>query len=302
MLLAVGIALLIKGSDLLVDSAEKLALGVGVPVLIVGFTLVAAGTSVPELVVGLNAVLQGVGDVVPGNVVGANIANLCLILGVAALVRPLVVRKSIVRFDIPAVVVISVLIALLALDGTIGGADGLVLLAAAAVYFYFILRTLKQTHPPSAERKRPRLIDIALLAAGIIAVMAGGKITLDTAVGIAVSIGVSPYLIGLTVISIGTTLPELATSVTASHKGSGDLVLGNCLGSFSFNALVILGLCSLINPLPIPGFLDIAVMGIVAAMLMPLILRGYVLDKQEGALLVTFYVLYIAYQILMSGI
>jgi cation:H+ antiporter len=296
-LLAVGIGLLVKGSDLLVDAAEKLALAAGIPVLIVGFTLVAAGTSVPELVVGLNASFGGLGEVVVGDVVGSNIADLCLVLGVAALVRPVKVEPSLMRLDIPAIVTVSLLFLVLAFDGVIGRMDGLVLLAAAVIYFGLILKKLKETRQPAGKPGSAGLPDVALLLAGIAAVVIGGKVTLDTAVTIANAAGVSPYLIGLTVIAVGTSLPELATSAVASRKGSGDLVLGNNLGSFSFNALVITGLCALISPLPVPDFLDLAVMAMAGALLVPLILRGYVLDKRGGLFLIVVYTAYIAYKI-----
>jgi cation:H+ antiporter len=300
-LLAVGIGLLVKGSDLLVDAAENLALAAGVPVLIVGFTLVAAGTSVPELVVGLNAAFGGLGEVVIGDVIGSNIADICLVLGVAALVRPVKVEPSLMKLDIPAIVAISLLFLVLALDGVIGRVDGLVLIAAAAIYFGLILKKLKKTRQPAGKRGSASLVDIMMLLAGIAAVVIGGKVTLDSAVTIANAAGVSPYLIGLTVIAIGTSLPELVTSAIAARKGSGDLVLGNNLGSFGFNALVITGLCALIIPLPVPAFLDIAAMTLAAILLLPLILRGFVLDRREGIFLIAFYAIYITYKVLTAS-
>jgi cation:H+ antiporter len=301
-LLAVGIGFLVKGSDLLVDAAERLALAAGVPTLIVGFTLVAAGTSVPELVIGLNAVFDGVGELVIGDVVGSNIADICLVLGVAALISPIRVKPSIAKLDIPAIFVISLLFGLLALDGQIGRMDGLVLLAAAVAYFYLILRNLKKARPAGAVPVSAGWQDIALMVAGIAAVVIGGKVTVDAAVSIATGLGINPYLIGLTIVAIGTSLPELVTSAVAARKGSGDLILGNNLGSFSFNALVITGLCALISPLVVPDFLDLTVMAVACALLFPLVLRGFVLDKWEGVCLVVFYGAYIGYKVLTPGV
>lgn len=300
-LLAIGIALLVKGADLLVDAAEKLALAAGVPVLVIGFTLVAAGTSVPELVVDTGAALSGVGELAVGDIVGSNIVDICLMLGIAAVIRPVVVHRSVMKLEIPAAIAISLLFLAVAFDGSIGRLDGMILIAVALVYFYLVLRRLKKVEQPVVRPGPASRADAALLVVGLIAIILGGKITLDSAVSIATAIGVSPYLIGLIVVAIGTSLPELATSVTASRKGSGDLVLGNCLGSFSFNALVIIGLCALITPLPVPGFLDITVMGVASFLLLPLVMRGNVLDKQEGILLITFYAVYVVYKVLTIG-
>ncbi|MGA9139817.1 MAG: calcium/sodium antiporter [Methanocella sp.] len=302
-LLAVGIGLLVKGSDLLVDAAEKLALAAGVPVLVVGFTLVAAGTSVPELVVDTGAALSGVGELAVGDIVGSNIVDICLVLGIAALFRPVVVNPVVMKLEIPAAIAISLLFMLVAFDGTIGRIDGMILIAAALAYFYLILHRLKKARQPKAERKFAGLTDVALLVAGLVAIIIGGRLTLDAAVNIATAAGISPYLVGLLVVAIGTSLPELATSANASRKGSGDLVLGNCLGSFSFNALVVIGLCALITPLPVPGLLDPIIMTAAAILLVPLIMRGgHMLDRREGLLLIAVYLAYAGYKITTAGI
>jgi cation:H+ antiporter len=300
-LLAIGIILLVKGSDLLVESAEKLALAAGVPVLIVGFTLVAAGTSVPELVVDTGAALAGVGELAVGDIVGSNIVNICLAMGVAALVRPVVVERSIMKMELPATIGVSLLFLLVASDGTIGRLDGLVLIAAAPVFFYLILRKWKNAGQPPLRIGSASLADVVLLVVGLAAVLIGGKATLDAAVGIATEAGISPYLVGLVVVAVGTSLPELATSATASRKGSSDLLIGNILGSFGFNALVIIGLCALITPLSVPSLVDPAVMVVTAILLVPLIVKGYVLNKREGVILLAFYALFIAYKILTTG-
>jgi cation:H+ antiporter len=300
-LLAIGIGLLVKGSDLVVDAAEKLALAAGVPVLIVGFTLVAAGTSVPELVVDTGAALSGVGELAVGDIVGSNIVNIFLVLGVAALLKPIRVHPSIVRLEVPVTIAVALLFLFVAWDGIIGQLDGMLLIAAALVDFYLILRKLKKTRQPAVRFGPAGRKDAMFMVAGVVAVIIGGKITLDQAVNIATVAGISPYLIGLTVIAIGTSLPELATSVTASRKGTGDLVLGNILGSFSFNALVIIGLCALITPLPVLSLLDPSVMAIASILLVPLILRGYVLSRLEGVFLIAFYLTYLAYKVLTAG-
>jgi len=267
----------------------------------VGFTLIAAGTSVPELVVDTGAALSGVGELAVGDIVGSNIVNICLVLGVAALIRPIRVHPSIVRLEVPVTIAVSMLFLFVALDGTIGRWDGMLLIAAALIDFFLILRKLKKTRQPAVRLGPAGLKDAIFMAAGVVAVIIGGKITLDEAVNIATVAGISPYLIGLTVIAIGTSLPELATSITASGRGTGDLVLGNILGSFSFNALVIIGLCALITPLPVLSLLDPSVMALSSILLIPLIMRGYVLDRQEGIMLIAFYLTYLAYKIMTAG-
>jgi cation:H+ antiporter len=301
LLLAIGIGLLVKGSDLLVDSAEKLALAAGVPVLIVGFTLVAAGTSVPELVVDTGAALSGVGELAVGDIVGSNIVNICLVLGIASLVRPVRVNPSLAKLEVPATIAVSLLFLLVAFDGTIGRLDGAILIAAALAYFYLILQRLKKTRQPSVSPGTTTQADAALLILGLITIIVGGKLTLDAAIGIATAAGISPYLVGLLIVAVGTSLPELATSATASRRGSGDLVLGNNLGSFGFNVLVIIGLCSLITPLPVPSLMDPAVMALTTVMLLSLIKGRNVLGRREGIILLAFYVTYIAYKVLTAG-
>jgi cation:H+ antiporter len=300
-LLAVGIGFLVKGSDLLVDAAEKLAVAAGVPVMIIGLTVVAAGTSVPELVVDVGAVLSGVGEIALGDIVGSNIADICLVLGAAALASPIKVHPSTARRDIPLIFVVAVLFLALALDGTLSRLDGAILLAAAAGYFFLVLRNLRKRGDGVVEPRRPGLRDLAMLGAGVAAVVIGARVTVDAAVGLAVAFGVQPYLIALTLIAIGTSLPELATSLAASRRGSGDLILGNNLGSFCFNALFIGGLCAVISPISVPGVFDIVVMTIAAALLVPLVLRGHVLDRQEGIFLLAFYATYIGYKALTIG-
>lgn len=300
-LLIIGIGLLVKGSDLLVDAAEKLALAAGIPALIVGFTLVAAGTSVPELVVDTGAALSGVGELAAGDIVGANIVNICLGLGLAALVRPIHVQPSVMRLEVPITLAVALLFLLVSGDGTIGRRDGMLLIGAALIDFYLIIRQLKKTGHPSARLGPAGMKDALFLAIGLIAVLLGGWLTLDAAIGIAAAAGISPYLVGLTIVAIGTALPEIATGVTASRKGTGDLALGNILGSFSFNVLVIIGLCALIAPLPVRSLLDPIVMAAASILLVPLIMRRYVLSQLEGTLLVAFYLTYIAYKILTAG-
>jgi cation:H+ antiporter len=301
-LLAIGIALLVKGADMLVDAAEKLALAAGVPVLVIGFTLVAAGTSVPELVVDTGAALSGVGELAVGDIVGSNIVDICLILGIAAVIRPVVVHRSVMKLEIPAAIAISLLFLAVAFDGSIGRLDGMILIGAALVYFYLILQKLKKTRQPEAGRRPAGLADAARFVTGLIAIILGGRLTLDAAIGIAGTLGVSTYLIGLLVVAVGTSLPELATAITASRKGSGDLVLGNCIGSFTFNALVIIGICALITPLPVPGLLDPVVMAVAAILLVPhIMIGGHVLERREGLFLVAFYLAYVGYKVVTAG-
>jgi cation:H+ antiporter len=297
-LLAAGIILLVAGSDMLVDAAKGLARAIGVPMTIIGLTVISLGTSVPELVVSVTASIKGASEVALGDITGSNIAGVCLLLGVASLINPVRVTPPVARIDIPVAVVAALIPLVLSIDGSIGRLDGIVLLIAASLYFLNLYRMAHLRGFKGEHRKKPWHMRAISLAMGLIAITLGGKVTLDAALAIADAYHVSPYLIGLTVIAIGTALPELVSSSIASYRRAGDMVMGNSLGSLCFNVLFVLGLSALIHPVAVNSLLDLTVMAVACAMLMPLVMRGFVLDKSEGIFLLGFYALYMTYKVI----
>ncbi len=257
-LVVAGLALLVKGADFFVDGAAGVAKKCGISPLVIGLTVVAFGTSAPELAVSVASAIRGFTDLSVGNVLGSNIANILLILGVSALVRPLPVHKNSIRLDIPVLLVCSVLIILLGLWGdALQWWDGLIFLAIFVLYMFFLFRdALREKNPkdkPSSpeEEKKPKKmgIDILFTVLGLVMVAGGGYALVEGAKKIAEAMGVTERIIGLTVVALGTSLPELVTSVVAARKGETDIAVGNILGSNIFNILLVAGVASLICPL-----------------------------------------------------
>lgn len=258
--LIIGFALLVKGADWLVDGASALAKRFGISDLAIGLTIVAFGTSAPELVVNIVASAQGASDIAIGNVLGSNIANILLILGISAMIAPVVVQRSTVRKEIPFSLLAAVLLFVMANDMLVDGAvqselsrsDGIALLGFFVIFLaYTAGLKLESSKGLSDGKKRfPAPIAFGLVLLGFIALMAGGKLTVDAAVTIARSLGLSEALIGLTVVAVGTSLPELATSAVAAFKKKADIAVGNIVGSNIFNIFLILGVSATIRPLP----------------------------------------------------
>jgi len=273
LLIVIGIALLVKGSDILVDSASNFALKAGVPAVVIGLSLVALGTSLPELVIGVNSSLAGLGDIALGNVIGSNIVNICLVIGLGALIRDIRANTITVRTDVPLTIATVVLLVFLSIDGKIGFRDGIIMLAAAAIYFYYVYWRAKKEGVPGIEKTVPvsNVKEIIMVAIGIIMSYVGGVLTVDSTTSIAAGIGISPYLISVTVIALGTNLPEIATTIIASLKDKGDLILGNGLGSINVNILVVIGICAIINPIKVADRLDIIISLILCILLLLLL-------------------------------
>ncbi|MDT8437017.1 MAG: calcium/sodium antiporter [Gemmatimonadota bacterium] len=300
--LVVGGILLWGGAELFVRCSAALALRMGLTPLAVGLTVVAFGTSTPELGVSLEATLAGLGEVATGNVVGSNIANVALILGLAALIRPFDVRGQLVRVDVPIVVGASVVVAFLFRDGTLGRAAGVLLLAALAGYVAWQLRKVRlvpedaaPTHvgEKAATRPLPLVSFLALVGLGVLALGAHALVT--GAAHLAAGLGVSPAVIGLTVVAVGTSLPELATSVVAASRGEGDIAVGNVVGSNTFNLLGILGVCAVARPVSRGdvGPADFGVMIALSLVMMLFMRTGCRLSRREGALLLAAYAGYL---------
>ncbi|EYT48449.1 calcium/sodium antiporter [Kocuria sp. CPCC 205231] len=324
-----GLALLVLGGELLVRGASALARRVGISSLVVGLTVVSAATSAPELAVTVGAVLRDEPGLAVGNVVGSNIVNVLLILGLSALVVPLAVKQRLVRFDLPWMVVLSIGLLLVSLDGRIGAVDGVVLLAAVVLHTVLTVVIGRRGAPvpaaaPSGDRGAgggtggaedvrteeepppasvPR--SVLLVVLGIALLVAGATLLVEGAVSIATSLGVSSLVVGLTVVAVGTSLPELATSVIAVRRGERDLAVGNVVGSNIFNIGVVLGLPALISPggIPVSGAavaLDIPVMLAAAVALLPIAFTGFAVARWEGALFVALYAAYTGYVVLAA--
>jgi cation:H+ antiporter len=306
----VGLVLLTAGADGLVRGAGALARRMGVSALLVGLTVVAFGTSAPELAVSIGAASQGRADIALGNVVGSNIFNVLFILGVSALVTPLVVSRQLVRLDVPVMVGVSVLPLLLGLDGRLGRFEGALLLGLLAVYLAALARLalrdrtasavfdpLAATDPP---RRRPWLIDVLFAAGGLTLLVVGAAQLIHGAAGVARAARVSELVIGLTIVAAGTSLPELATSVVASIRGERDLAVGNVVGSNIFNVLAVLGAAALASPdgLPVAAGVrtfDFPVMLAVALACLPVFVTGARISRFEGAVFLLYYGLYLVY-------
>jgi cation:H+ antiporter len=283
------------GAELLVRGASALALRLGVSPLAVGLTVVAFGTSAPELVVSLGAALKGASDIAVGNVVGSNICNIALILGVTALVRPAQVHAKIFRLDVPLLIVSSLGLAGLLLTVGIGRPVGALMVAGLAGFTIVTLRQARATagvpvELPAGGQRRAGL-DVLFIAVGLIGLTQGGRLLVAAAVTLAESMGVSQATIGLTIVAVGTSLPELATSVVATAKGQGDLAVGNIVGSNIFNILGILGVTAVVRPLALGGItgVDLGVMVVLALAVLPIMRSGFVVSRREGAGLLAAY-------------
>jgi cation:H+ antiporter len=314
--LLAGLVLLVGGAELLVRGASKLAVAAGISPLVIGLTVVAYGTSAPELAVSLNATLHGQADVAVGNVVGSNIFNVLFILGISAVVSPLVVSAQLVRLDVPVMIAASFALLGIGLDGRIGRIEGAALALAITVYTVHLIRAgQKETRDarvlaggPASPRPAPLtlLANLALALAGLALLVAGSRLLVNGAITIATRIGVSELVIGLTVVAAGTSLPELATSVLATVRGERDIAVGNIVGSNVFNILAILGVCGLVGEggVAVPAAamrFDIPVMVGVAVLCLPILFTDHRISRREGLLLIGYYIAYVTYLILAAA-
>jgi len=313
-LVIAGLVLLVLGGEALVRGASTLAAKVGLSPLIIGLVVVSAATSAPELAVTVGAVLDGEPDLAVGNVIGSNIANILLILGISAIISPLIIKRQIVRFDIPVMVGLSILLVVVSLDGKISLFDGVLLLGVLALHtIVSIVVGKRESSRPEYEPAEPALdskpvplwLAAILLAAGIGLLVLGAQFLVTGAVNIATSLGVSSLVIGLTVVAIGTSLPELATSIIAIRRGETDMAVGNIVGSNMFNIGLVLGLPAIIfgEGIPVPSAaigLDMPLMLAVAIALLPIAFTGFVIARWEGGMFLALYVAYTAYLVLAS--
>lgn len=311
-----GLVLLVIGAELLVRGASRLAVLAGISPLVIGLTVVAFGTSSPEMAVSLQANFTGQTGISIGNVVGSNICNVLLILGVSAIIAPLAVSEQLVRLDVPIMIGISVLTLFFALDGIIGRLDGLLFFSGIVVYIAFLLvqsrrkpemqaELLEEVSFPPERSHRQWLINLGLIGIGLVMLVIGSQWLVEGATAIAETLGVSDLVIGLTIVALGTSLPELATSVIACFRGERDIAVGNAIGSNIFNLLAVLGLAAVIDPDGIDVAaaalrFDIPVMIAVAVACLPIFFTGNVISRWEGLLFFGYYIFYTAYLILKS--
>lgn len=314
LLVAVGLAMLFAGSEFLIRGSVKIAKRMHISQLVIGLTVVAFGTSTPELVVSINSALEGQADISLGNIIGSNIVNIGLILGLSAAIFPIAVHIKTIRREIPIMLAVSLIIIPISLDGTISQIDGAFLVISLIAFIYFSYRQSKKENtqiPVIIDDNRensisnnlaftPLIKNIVFVIIGIILLYFGSSFTVDNAVSIANSLGISERIIGLTIIAIGTSLPELITSVGAARKKHADLSIGNIIGSNIFNVLSILGISSLIIGIKVNFtiFIDYIVMIGFSAALIPVMKSGFIITKKEGYILVTAYLLYLGFLIM----
>lgn len=300
-----GIVLLYLGAEGLVRGSSSLARRLHLTPLVIGLTVVALGTSMPEMVVSVGAALSGVAPIAAGNVVGSNIANIALILGASAILCPLAVNIRILRVDLPLLVGLSLLMAVLLADQAVGRAAGALLLAGLIAYIVFSLRAARKETAAAQEAfkeaipsGRPSIaVSVAFVAGGLLLLALGARFLVTASVAIAQAFGLSEAVIGLTIVAIGTSLPELATSLLAALKKEADIAVGNIVGSNIFNILGILGLSSLARPLVNTGMsaVDLGLMIVLAILLLPLARSGWRVNQWEGAVLLATYIGYVLY-------
>lgn len=302
---AAGLVLLYYGAEFLVKGGVKIAQKMKISPLVVGLTLVAFATSAPELVVSVDASLKGHGDISIGNVVGSNICNIALILGVCAMITPLTVNKKLFKVDVPLMIGSAAVLSIFCLmSHGVNRWQGLILFAGIITYTVTSIRTARKAESGNAEAGEDSsavnlLVAVLFVAGGLGMLVGGAKLFVNSAVYLAKLFKVSDAVIGLTVVAVGTSLPELATSVVAAIKGEKDIAIGNVVGSNIFNVLAICGITPLIAPISAPGisWVDLAMMMGVSVLLYPLMKTGFAISRKEGVLLFAIYVGYTVYLI-----
>lgn len=294
-ILIFGFLLLVKGADFFVDGSSKIAKKFGISELIIGLTIVAMGTSAPETTVSIAAALKGTADISIGNVVGSNILNILIILGISATIRTIKVGKTTIKYEIPFMIAISALLLLLGLDGTIDFKDGIILWLLFIAYLTYLIIMAKKDKQKEEKKSKVILWQVILAALGGLAlIIVGSDISVDAASKIARYAGLSERFIGLTIVALGTSLPELVTSVTAAFKGNNDIAIGNIVGSNIFNILFVIGTSSLILPITFASTFKIDSLVMIGAALLLFIcsLRKQKLDRFSGILMLLSYALY----------
>ena len=297
-LLLVGFVLLIKGADFFVEGSSSLARILRIPSVIIGLTIVAMGTSAPEASVSINAALAGSNDIAISNVVGSNIFNGLVVVGVCAVLAAFQTNKDILKRDMPLNICVSAILCLMFLDGKLSRTEGILLLAGMVFYLCFMIRSALKSREPGADIQTLSLpVSLLYIVGGLAAVIFGGDLVVDKACIIARSWGVSQNFIGLTIIAVGTSLPELVTSIVATRKGDSSLALGNAIGSNLFNILFILGMSSVISPLHVldESVIDCLLLTVSAVILYLFARSKKKMTRLEGVICILLYISYTAY-------
>lgn len=308
LILIIGFFLLIKGADIFVEGAASIARRFNVPAMVIGLTIVAMGTSAPEAAVSITSSLAGQNDMSVANVVGSNFFNILMVLGVSSIIATLPVQQSTIKKDAPFLLLVSGLLLLFGLDLKIGRIEGLILLA---VFAYFLIDTVRTAKKGSSEEsattmdveinENASMIKTILLSIlGIVGIVIGGDMVVNSATDIATSFGMSANLVGLTIVAVGTSLPEFVTSIVAIKKGETEIAIGNVIGSNIFNILLVLGLATAISPITISflALTDIIFMVAITVLLFLFMKKNSSLVKSQGIILVAIYIAYMAYTIM----
>lgn len=317
-LLIAGLIALLVGAEGLVRGASRLAARVGISPLVIGLTVVALGTSSPEIAVSVGASLKDQGDIALGNVIGSNIFNVLFILGLSALITPLIVQQQLVRLDVPLMIIVSGAVWLLAQNGRLGMIEGVLLLSTAVAYTLFLIRQSRRETNAAVqseyqeefgekadEKSGGWIKNVAFILVGLALLVAGAGWLVEGAVNLARAFGVSELMIGLTVIAAGTSLPEVATSVLAAVRGERDIAVGNVVGSNLFNLMAVLGIAAIVSPQGIEvresvRDFDLPVMFAVALACLPIFFTGHRIGRWEGALFFAYYILYTVWLVLSA--
>ena len=318
--IVIGVVVVLWGADRLTDGAVGIATRLNIPQIVIGLTIVAMGTSMPEFCVSLVSALKGTADLAVGNVVGSNVFNALLIVGVTALVAPMTILRQTVRKDIPFALVASMLLVLMCLDGTLSRIDALVLLSLFGFFMYVTLQAglsakkadkqaasdepaqATSDEPADAQAPMSWLRASMFIIIGLGCLIGGSNLFVGGATAVATELGISDAVVGLTVVAMGTSLPELATSVVAARKGNSGIAIGNALGSNVFNILLILGLTGAITPLTLQGIttLDLTMLVVSMMLLWLFSFTKLTIERWEGALLTTIFVAYLTYLVMAA--
>ena len=303
LLVGAGLTMLYFGAEWLVKGSVSISNKLGVSQLVIGLTVVAFGTSTPELAVSISSAMQGLSDVALGNVVGSNIVNIGAILGISAIISPIIVSKSAIRKEVPIMIGVSFLLLAIIFDGKIDFVDGALLVIGIIVFTGYSYRSSKKDTDteviPASQILQKNIFSksIVLIIIGLLLLTVGSFLTVDNAVIIGTSFGVSELFMGLTVVAIGTSLPELITSIVAARKGHADLSVGNIVGSNIFNIMAILGISSLISGIAVSEqvLVDVGIMLAFSLVLIPIMRSGFIISRKEGLFLIAGYVGYVVF-------
>ncbi len=296
LLLSLGFIFLVKGADWFVDGAAAIAERFGIPQLVIGLTVVAMGTSAPEAAVSITAAIKGNADITIGNIVGSNILNILIILGISSVITPLVVSRSTIFREIPFLIFITLLLLVQGKSGMVGRIEGIILLFVFLLYLGYLFWMAKKGKDADTAVSKKRKLWLSVLGtiAGLVMIVTGSNVAVDAASSIARIIGMSERFIGLTIVALGTSLPELVTSVSAARKGKADIAIGNIVGSNIFNILFVVGLSAIITPIPFSAgfYMDTIVAALAGVFLMVCSMRRCKLQRSSGIAMLIAYLLY----------